>query len=110
MVEAFIDTQDAYDSKRTFQRRCPSRNPPSVRTIRCNDHKCLIDGTSKNRNKNNARRHHNASTLQNIAAILRDIQRNQSVSSRKYNAPVSKTTFNKITRNDLNFHPHQVHT
>ena len=106
MVMVFIETQDAHETKRRFQRRFPNTNHPAVRTISHNHHKYLIHSTSKNTNKGNSG---SARTPQNFAAIWRDIKRNLVVSPWKNNAPVSKTTFNRITINDLNFHLYQVH-
>ena len=110
MIKVFVKSYNSYETKRRYQGRSPNRNLPSVRTIRHNRQKYLIRGTSKNRNKANAGRHHSGRTPQNIAATWRDIQRNPSVSTWKNNAPVSKTSFNGITINYRNIHPYQVHT
>ena len=110
MVKVFIETQDAHETKITFQRRFLNRNPHSIRTIRHNHHKYLIHSTSTNRNKGISGRYCSARTPQNIASVWRDIQRNPSVSAMKNNVPVSKNTFNRITRTDLNFNPYRLHT
>jgi hypothetical protein len=97
MVEAYIDTKDARDAKRRFQRRYPNRIGPSLRTIRRNYHKYINHGTSTNRNKNNSGRPRSARTLQNVAAVQRDVQINPSVRARKNNVAVTKSSFNRIT-------------
>ena len=111
MVKVFIQTEDAHETKRRFQRRLPNANPPSVRTIRCNHQKYLIHGTSKTRNTRATQavptvpEHHKILLL--YGGTYREIHL---LVQGKNNAPVSQNTFNRITRNDLNFHTYQVHT
>ena len=57
MVNVFIETDDAHETKKRFQKRFPNRNTTSVRTIRRNHQKHLMLDTGKNRNKDNSGRH-----------------------------------------------------
>ena len=81
-----------------YHNRCSSSDVPAIVRI---ETRTTQAGTTTDQS---------ARTPQRIASVKRGIQKNPSVSTMKNNAPVSKTTFSRITRKDLNFHPYRVHT
>ena len=61
-------------------------------------------GTSHNRNKGNSGRPKSARTQTNIDAVQRKLNDNPGASARRSNIPqITKLSFNRITKHDLNF-------
>ena len=110
MVNEYIKTNSATQTKQRFRRRFPNVNAPAVKTIKRNYTKYLQHGTSQNRNKTNSGRSRTARSPHNIATVRRELNRNPRVSCRRNNTPLSKSSFNRIVRRDINYYPYHVLT
>lgn len=91
-----------------FATRCPGRNP--IRnTISKNVRKYQNTATSLNRNKSNLARRRTATNEPNSAAIRQMFQEIlRGVSAPHIHVAVSKSSFNRITRLDLQWHPYRM--
>ena len=110
MVQTYIRTRSVQETKNRFRHTFPNRNPPTLMTIRYNYNKYITHGTSLNRNPKHSGRHRTGRSARNIAAVQQELQRNPSASAHRHNAPISKSTFNRIVKNDLHYYPYRVLT
>ena len=85
------------------------RQPPSKTTIRLNYSKYLRWGTSLNRNKGNSGRRRTARNLQNVNAVQNILIRAPKTTSRRNGLGMTKSTFNRISKTELRFHPYRIH-
>ena len=93
-----------------FRIRFPDRNPPVRNTILKNVRKYQNTGTSLNRNKSNSGRRRTARNEANIAAVRELLEETpRDVSVRRNAVAVSKSSFNRITRLDIRWHPYRIH-
>ena len=110
MVDTYVkERYNARQTQRLFRRRFRQRPCPSVRCIRYNYNKYTTHGTSHNRHKGNSGRPKSVRIPNNIAAVRQDVLNNPTISARKNNVAVSKTSFNRTTKQDLNLHPYRIH-
>ena len=110
MVTNYTLTQSVTEVQNRFRVEFPSRNPPCKKTIKKNVRKYQNTGTSVNRNKGYSGRQKTGRSEANVAAVrvlLEEIPRG--VSCRRNPVEVSKSTFNRITRLDLRWHPYRMH-
>ena len=97
-------TQVKADFRQRFHRA-----PPCKTTILNNVQKYNDTGTSENLNKGRSGRPRTARSAQNVAAVRRSLRQNPKQSCRRNNIPqLSKSSFNRITRFELKFHPYHM--
>jgi hypothetical protein len=109
MVTVYAETHSNSETRRRFGLMHPNRPIPSRGTVVENFHKYQTFGTSENRNKGNSGPNKTVRTPQNIAAVRQEVARDRQVSARRNNLPhISKSTFNRITRQDLHYHPYRI--
>ena len=93
-----------------FRLKFPDRNPPLRNTVLDNVSKYQNTETSLNRNKGNSgRRRTGRISEENLAAVRELLEENPHVSSRRNPVAVTQSTFNRITRLDLPWHPYRMH-
>ena len=109
IVINYTRTQSTTEVRNAFQQRFPDRNPPSPSTILSNVRKYSNAGTSLNLNKGNSGRRRTIRTAQNIDAARDLLQQNPHVSARRNPIPISRTSFNRITRIEIKWHPYRMH-
>ena len=110
VITTYTLTQSVTEVQNAFRIRFPDRNPPDKKTILKNLQKYQTTGTSLNRNKGNSGRRRTARSEENVAAV-RDLleETPRGVSARRNHVEVSKSSFNRITRLDLRWHPYRMH-
>ena len=107
LVETFFRTNSFKQVREQFLLRFPDRNAPSKSTIQRNVEKYRTYGTSLNMNKGNSGPPTRVRTPETIDVVRQLLQDNPRTSARQ-NGLVSKSTFNRITKRDLRFHPYQM--
>ena len=109
IVTNYTLTQSTTAVRNAFQERFPDRNPPAPSTILENVRKYLNAGTSLNLNKGNSGRRRTIRTAENIDDVRDLLQQNPHVSARRNPIPISRTSFNRITRLEIKWHPYRMH-
>ena len=109
LVQTYNQTQSYQRTKQIFHRRFRNRNPPSKSTILWNVRKYQTHGTSQNLNPGRSGRQRTVRSAQNIARVRGALNANPKMSCRRNNLPhISKSTFNRITRKDMRWHPYRI--
>ena len=109
VVTNFIRMQNVREVQDAFRLRFPDRNPPLRNTIVDNVRKYQNTGTSLNRNKGKSGRRRTGRSEENIAAVRELLEENPHVSSRRNPVAVTQSTFNRITRLELRWHPYRMY-
>ena len=109
IVTHYYETRSVDEVRRRFEEQYPAENLPSRSTVWRNVHKYKTHGTSLNRNKGNSGRKISVRTDEQIEEIRELLIVNPKVVARRDGVGISKTTFNKITKYDLKFHPYRIH-
>ena len=93
-----------------FRIRFPDRSPPVGNTILKNVRKYQNTGKCLNRNKSNSGRQTTARNEADIAAVRELLKETPRGASARRNADaVSKSSFNRITKLDIRWHPYRMH-
>ena len=93
-----------------FRIRFPDLNPPVRNTILKNVRKYQITGTNLNRNKSNSGRRRTARNEASIAAARELLEETpKGVSAHRNAVAVSKSSFNRIPKLDIRWHPYRMH-
>ena len=109
IVECYVRSRSYVTVQREFRKRFSDREPPAKRTIQENVLKYHNFGTSLNRNKGNSRRSKTARTEENITQVRNLLQNDpRNVSARRNGLGISPATFNRITRQELRWHPCRI--
>lgn len=110
MVIKYHETKSPNAVIAAFRERFPERNPPTKRTIQTNVSKYAREGTSLNLNKNRSGRRRTVRTAENVERVRTMLdERPNEVSCRRNHVGMSKTTFNRVTRENLKWHPYKIH-
>ena len=110
VVTQFTLLQNVTAVQNAFIIRFPGRNSPVRNTILKNVRKYQNTGTSLNRNKSNSGRPRTARNEANIAAVRELLEETpRGLSVRRNPVAVSKSSFNRITRLDIRWHPYRMH-
>ena len=107
VVETYFRTNSYKNVKEAFSDKFPERAVPSKSTIDRNVKKYRNHATSLNRNKENSGRR-SARTAENIGVVRALLERNPRVCARD-NVLLTKSSFNRITKRDLKFHPYHMY-
>ena len=107
VVETYFRTNSFKRAREEFSLRFPDRRAPSKSTIQRNVEKYRTHATSLNRNTGNSGAPTTVRTPETIDAVRQLLQENPRTCARG-NGLVSKSTFNRITKIDLRFHPYQM--
>ena len=109
VVLNYTRTQSTTQVRNAFRERFPNRNPPAASTILENVRKHENSGTSLNLNKGNSGRRRTTRTAEYIDAVRDLLQENPHMSARRNPIPISRASFNRITRQDIKWHPYRMH-
>jgi hypothetical protein len=91
-------------STNTVRERFPNHNPPVASTILENVRKYQNAGTSMNL-KGNSGRSRTTRTAVNINTVRDLLQQNPHVSARRNPVPIFRSSFNRIKKHDIKWHP-----
>ena len=69
----------------------------------------MTEGSSLNLNKDRSGRRRTERTQKNINLLKEKLIEDPRISVRKNGLDISKSTFNRITKNDLKQHPYKMH-
>ena len=109
VVKTFYSTRSYVEVRRLFQQQFPDRLPPTDMTIYRNVNKYSQHGTSLNRNSGNSGRPRSARTIENIDRVQEVLEEDpRSVSCRRNGLGLGKSSFNRIVRSDLKWHPYKM--
>ena len=109
LVEVFIRTNNMINVIDQFQERFPERDPPTTKTIKRTIEKFRDRGTVRNQNAGRSGRLRTVRVPENINLVQEIIEENNApVTSRKNGLEITKSSFNRITKEDLNFHPYKI--
>ena len=110
MIVNYCNTWSATETLRLFAVQYPNTRLPS-HTVINNYNKYVQFAVSTNRNPGNSGRRRTARTPANIALVRQALQANVNtgMTARQNTCPqVSPSSFNRITRQDLAFHPYRM--
>lgn len=109
MVLSYNQTWSQTETIRLFRIEFPNCRIPSRFTIKKNYDKYLIFGVSTNRNAGHSGRPRTARSQINVNMVRRALIANPTMSSRRNNLPhLTQSSFNRITRLTLHFHPYRM--
>ena len=106
MVVAYYATLRSGQVQRLFQREFHGRRVPYLSTIMRNVEKYLIYGGSTIRHKDASGHRRTVRTVQNIQEVYQALRDDPNVTASRNNCPnISRSSFNRITKIDLRWHP-----
>ena len=108
VVETYFRTNSYKKVKEAFSDKFSEKAVPSKSSIERNVKKYRNHAMSINRNKENSGRKRSARTVENIEAVRALLERNPRVCARD-NGLLTKSSFNRITKRDLKFHPYHMY-
>lgn len=109
MVLKYCETFSIAETLRLFILQFPHARVPNRKTITRNYNKYLEFGQSGNRNTGNSGRRRTARTQANIARVRQALQNDPTISARRNPiAQLTPSSFNRITRIDLSWHPYRI--
>jgi len=110
VVTKYLETKSFKTVVDAFRLIYPNRNPPTKSTIWNNVQKYKNHSTSKNLNKETSGSHRTVRTQNNINQV-RTLLQNQpdGTSCRRNFIGLSKSSFNRIVREDMKWHPFKIH-
>ena len=112
LVTEYARTQSVTEVLQVFRRRYPNDRCPSRKTVLRNVQKYQRTGTSHNLCAGHSGRRRSGRSELNINAIRQVLEHtqnnNQGISSRRNGLQLTQSTFNRITRIDLRYHPYQM--
>ena len=106
---SYTTTFSTTEVRNAFQAIFSNRNPPAPSTILENVRKYQNAGTSLNLNKGNSDRRRIIRTAENIDVVRDLLQREPHASARRNPIQISRSSFNRITKHDIKWHPYQIH-
>ncbi|KAF2349295.1 Protein of unknown function DUF4817 [Trinorchestia longiramus] len=109
IVVNFLDSNSIQHVQELFQELFPERNSPSKVTIWKNVRKYKTEGTSLNLNKGRSGRKSTERAPENVKIVHQALLANPNISSRKNELGKSKSTFNRIVKLELKWHPYKMH-
>ncbi|KAF2362565.1 Protein of unknown function DUF4817 [Trinorchestia longiramus] len=109
IVVNFLDSNSIQHVQELFQERFPERNSPSKVTIWKNVRKSKTEGTSLNLNKGRSGCKSTERAPENVEIVHQALLANPDISSRKNGLGTNKSTFNRIVKIELKWHPYKMH-
>ena len=92
-----------------FKQRLRDRVQPTKVTIWKNIEKYKTEGLSINLNKDRSSRKKTERTQEHINLLQEKLIEDPKISARLNGLNISKSTFNRITKHDLKWHPNKMH-
>lgn len=109
VVTKYLETKSIDAVKTAFRLQFPNRVPPTHKAIYDNVAKYKRNGTSKNLNKGNSGRRRFVRSPENIQAVRDLLNNNPTVSIRRNQLELSRSTFSRVVKHDLKWHPYKIH-
>lgn len=108
VVEVYFATRSIVEIQNRFRQRFQNRQPPTKRSIKKLVKKFQERGTVENQNAGRSGRLRTTRTGANIDRVRVAIEANPLVSARRNGLRIPKSSFNEITKQDLNFYPYKM--
>lgn len=109
IVKRYFESKSFVTVQESFQQIYPGRIPPSKSTIQRNVAKYTREGTSHNLNKGRSGSLRTARNQENVNRVRRLLEEQpRGISCRRNPLNLTKSTFNRITRHDLKWHPYKI--
>ena len=109
MVVEYLQSKRTQVTQGRFNRRFPNSRVPHRATILKNVNKYKAYGTSRNRNKEASGHPRTARSQANVQLVTQALQQDPNASARRNNVPnLSKSSFNRITKRDIKWHPYKM--
>ncbi|KAF2347235.1 Protein of unknown function DUF4817 [Trinorchestia longiramus] len=108
-VVTYVRTGSIKQVQNLFAECFPDRRSPCKSVIQNNVRKYQRNGTCLNLNKGCSGRRKTVRTEENTEMVRTIIQENETVSCRKNNSQLSKSSFNRIVERDLKWYPYKMH-
>ncbi|KAF2358563.1 Protein of unknown function DUF4817 [Trinorchestia longiramus] len=109
VVTTYIRTGSIRQVQHLFEECFPDRRSQCKSVIQNNVRKYQTKGTCLNLNKGCSGRRKTVITEENTEMVRTIIQENETVSCRKNNSHLSKSSFNPIVKRDLKWYPYKMH-
>ena len=109
VVRTYFETKSYVEVRRLFQNEFPGRRPPTDMTIYRNVIKYSQHGTSLNRNSACSGRPRSGRSNENIDRVQEALEENpDGLACRRNGLGLTASTFNRICRIDLKWHPYKM--
>ena len=109
MVVQYLQSGSTEQTTARFIQQFPGARVPHRMTILKNVRKYKAHGTSRNRNKEACGRHRTVKSQAYVQLVMQALQQDHDASARRTNMPnMSKSSFNRITRHDIKWHPYKM--
>lgn len=109
IVTNYAITRSYRQVQNLFRLQFNQLHPPCKRTIWKNWRKYRQSGTSLNLNKGNSGRLITTRTQRNVRRVLNTVRENPRISCRRNTLGISKSSFNRIIRKNINWYPFKMH-
>ncbi|KAF2352904.1 Protein of unknown function DUF4817 [Trinorchestia longiramus] len=109
VVTTYVRTGSIKQVQHSFAECFPDRRLPCLSVIQNNIRKYQTKGTCLNLNKGCSGRRKTVRTEENTEMVRTIIEENETVSCRKNNSLLSKSSFNRIVKRDLKWYPYKMH-
>ena len=110
IVAVHTETRSYKQVKERFDEAFPERTSPSKSTISSTIQKFNSKGSVLNQNKGNSGRIRTARSERNIEYVRQIIEDEPTISCRRNHSGLTKSTFNRIVKKELNYHPYKIMT
>jgi len=109
VVSRYMETGSTQAAIDLFTEHFPGVKPPTKHTVLRNVQKYRDHGSSHNRYKGNSGRKATIRTEETIEAVRKLLNDQPTTSTRKNGLGLSQSTFQRIVKNDLKWHPYKNH-
>ena len=109
VVTKYLETKSYQAVIAAFREAHPERDPPTKMNIYRNVRKYLTEGTSKNVNKGRSGRPRTQRNVENIETVRQHLLNEPTLSTRRNGTNFSQTTFHRIVKHDIKWHPYRIH-
>lgn len=109
VVTSYLRTGSFKLVQQDFEQRFPERASPTKKTIWTNVNKFKTEGTTSNLNRERSGCRRTERTRENINRVREKLIENSKISTRRNGLDISKSTFNRIVKNDVRYHAYKIH-
>lgn len=109
VVTSYLRTGSFKLVQQDFEQRFPERASPTKKTIWTNVNKFKNEGTTSNLNRERSGCRRTERTRENINRVREKLIENPKISTRRNGLDISKSTFNRIVKNDVRYHAYKIH-
>ena len=109
VVTSYLRTGSFKLVQQDFEQRFPKRALTTKKTIWTNVNKFKTEGKTSNLNRERSGCRRTERTRENINRVREKLIENPKISKRRNGLDISKSTFNRIVKNDLKYHAYKIH-